>query len=223
MHCLPEKINLLKLTLWQFTNHPETNQPTVSSQTRHSQPCVFHDRFLKLYGLWEAATGNFVVISYFYFHKMSLLWAWNELCKLHIWYEDPYNYLFVLASTFGKKKLLISVKNCESSELFSTLICIRIQFLCSLLFSPLTTTFIFCLWEETILYSMKFKNIHFLFVQEYTTSGTKFTIPYTATLSRCYNTITSQNILILSFICTIISQEPWETKQFKRKNWQNQH
>lgn len=61
------------------------------------------------------------------------------------------------------------------------------------------------------------------YVQEYTTSGTKFTIPYTATLSRHYNIITSQNVLISSFICAIISQEPWETKQFKRKNWQNQH
>lgn len=149
---------------------------------------------------------------------MSLKWA---LQITHLVWKSLQ--LLICSSIYFWGKKNTSVKNCESSELFSTLNCIRIQLLCSLLFSPLTTTFIFCLWEETILYSMTFKNIHFLFVQEYTTSGTKFTIPYTATLSRRYNIITSQNVLISSFICAIISQEPWETKQFKRKNWQNQH
>lgn len=179
MHYLLEKITLLNLTLCQFYK-PTGSKPAHSELTNKIwPPCVFSNIFLKLCSLSEVPNGSFVVFSYFNFHRMSLLWAWNELCKSHMWYEDPYKYLFVLASTSEEKNTL-SVKNCDSSKLISTLICIRIQLLWSLLFSLLTTTFIFCYWEETILYTIKFKNIHFLFVQEYTTSGTKFTISYTA-------------------------------------------
>lgn len=137
MHYLLEKITLLKLTLWQFTNQRETNQPTVSSQTRHGHLVYSGTDFWN----YMASEKSFVVIAYFFFHRMRLFWAWNKLCKLHVWYEDPYDYLFVLL--LGKK-ILLSVKNCESSELIITLICIKIQLLYSLLFSLLTTTFISC-------------------------------------------------------------------------------
>lgn len=151
---------------------------------------------------------------------MSLKWA---LQITHLVWKSLQ--LLICSSIYfwGKKNTHKCEEFVNLQNYLAHLIALRFNFCAHFCFLPLQPTFIFCLWEETILYSMTFKNIHFLFVQEYTTSGTKFTIPYTATLSRRYNIITSQNVLISSFICAIISQEPWETKQFKRKNWQNQH
>lgn len=120
-------------------------------------------------------------------------------------------------------KLLINVKNCESEELISTFICISIQVLC--LVSPPTPTYnnlyILSGGGNGVLYSMKFKNIQFLFIWGYDTSEKMHNFIHTAILSRCYNIITPQNMLIQSFICAIISQQHWETKQFKGETGKN--